>query len=142
MQCSGDISIIHWGGTASSYPELSVNAAKTRKPSSVLAFSPLPLGNAEHTADSMGLVAMLTPYLLVIVSTTPIAQTQYKTARPKELAHSAMSAALAWFPSVKLKNQAADGLKTSRAKLVYCWSSILTVLEVVEVEDTYVEEVA
>lgn len=116
------------------YPDLSVNAANSRKPSSVLAFSPLPLGNAEHTADSMGLVAMLTPYLLVIVSTTPIAQTQYKTARPKELAHSAMSAALAWFPSVKLKNQTGDGLKTSKAKLVYCWSSILTVLEVVEVE--------
>lgn len=116
------------------YPDVSVNAPKSTKPSSVLAFSPLPLGNAEHTADSMGLVAMLTPYLLVIVSTTPIAQTQYKTARPKELAHSAMSAALAWFPSVKLKNQLGDNPKTSRAKLVYCWSSILTVLEVVEVE--------
>ena len=116
------------------YPDISVNANRLRKPSSVLAFSPLPLGNAEHTADSMGLVAMLTPYLLVIVSTTPIAQTQYKTARPKELAHSAMSAALAWFPSVKLKNQNAIDMKTSRAKLVYCWSSILTVLEVVEVE--------
>lgn len=116
------------------YPDISVNVAKSRKPSSVLNFSPLPLGNAEHTADSMGLVAMLTPYLLVIVSTTPIAQTQYKTARPKELAHNAMSAALAWFPSVKLKNQTGDGPKTSRAKLVYCWSSILTVLEVVEIE--------
>ena len=116
------------------YPDLTVNATKARKPSSVLAFSPLPLGNAEHIADSMGLVAMLTPYLLVIVSTTPIAQTQYKTARPKELAHSAMSAALAWFPSVKLKNQRGDFPKTSRSKLVYCWSSILTVLEVIEVE--------
>ena len=116
------------------YPDISVAVAKTRKPSSVLAFSPLPLGNAEHTADSMGLVAMLTPYLLVIVSTTPIAQTQYKTARPKELAHSAMSAALAWFPSVKLKHQSGDDPKSSRAKLVYCWSSILTVLEVIEVE--------
>ena len=116
------------------YPDISVNATKARKPSSVLAFSPLPLGNAEHTADSMGLVAMLTPYLLVIVSTTPIAQTQYKTARPKELAHSAMSAALAWFPSVKLKNHSGNDPKTSRTKLVYCWSSILTVLEVIEVE--------
>lgn len=116
------------------YPDISVTVIKARKPSSVLAFSPLPLGNAEHTADSMGLVAMLTPYLLVIVSTTPIAQTQYKTARPKELAHSAMSAALAWFPSVKLKHQSGDNPKSSRAKLVYCWSSILTVLEVIEVE--------
>ena len=116
------------------YPDITPSATTNRKPSSVLAFSPLPLGNAEHAADSMGLVAMLTPYLLVIVSTTPIAQTQYKTARPKELAHTAMSAALAWFPSVKLKAHNVENMFVSRAKLVYCWSNILTVLEVVEIE--------
>ncbi len=48
------------------------------KPSTVLAFAPLPLGNVEMVTDSMGLTAMLTPYLLVIVSTTPIAQTQHQ----------------------------------------------------------------
>lgn len=116
------------------YPDTAQSQTMTKKPSSVLAFSPLPLGNAEHVADTMGLVAMLTPYLLVIVSTTPVAQTQYKTARPKELAHTPMSAALAWFPSVKLKAQNRDHPAVSRAKLVYCWSNILTILEVVEVE--------
>ena len=118
------------------YPDKKSEAIRHRKPSSVLAFSPLPLGNAEHVADSMGLVAMLTPYLLVIVSTTPIAQTQYKTPRPKEVAaHGAMSGALAWFPSVKLKaNYAVTSESSSRVKLVYCWSNILTVLEVVEIE--------
>ena len=118
------------------YPEKNASAVKQRKPSSVLSFSPLPLGNAEHTADSMGLVAMLTPYLLVIVSTTPIAQTQFKTPRPKEVAaHGAMTAALAWFPSVKLKTKNESTSETSsRVKLVYCWSNVLTVLEVVEVE--------
>ena len=120
------------------YPERNVNGIRPRKPSSVLSFSPLPLGNAEHGADSMGLVAMLTPYLLVVVSTTPIAQTQYKTPRPKEVAaHGAMTAALAWFPSVKLKTK--DTVTTessSRVKLVYCWSNILTVLEVVEAESS------
>ena len=101
-----------------------------------MAFSPLPLGNAEHASDTMGLVAMLTPYLLVIVSTTPIAQTQFKTPRPKEVAaHSAMTAALAWFPSVKLKiPNAATSESSSRVKLVYCWSNVLMVLEVTEVE--------
>lgn len=118
------------------YPDKGSNADRQRKPSSVLAFSPLPLGNAEHAADSLGLVAMLTPYLLVVVSTTPIAQTQYKAPRPKEVAaHGAMTAALAWFPSVKLKAKDPVTLETSsRVKLVYCWSNILTVLEVVEVE--------
>ncbi|CAO1598245.1 Vacuolar protein sorting-associated protein 8 [Xanthoria calcicola] len=118
------------------YPEVTPSLIRQRKPSSVLAFSPLPLGNAEHASDTMGLVAMLTPYLLVIVSTTPIAQTQFKTPRPKEVAaHSAMTAALAWFPSVKLKvPNAATSESSSRVKLVYCWSNVLMVLEVTEVE--------
>lgn len=118
------------------YPETTASSARQRKPSAVLAFSPLPLGNVAHITDTIGLVAMLTPYLLVIVSTTPIAQTQYKTPRPKEVAaHSAMTAALAWFPSVKLKKPNSETSETnSRVKLVYCWSNILTVLEVVEVE--------
>ena len=118
------------------YPDSDAAIVRQRKPSSVLAFSPLPLGNAEHTADTMGLVAMLTPYLLVIVSTTPVAQTQYKTPRSKDLAaHGTMSAALAWFPSIKLKpKDGATAETSSRAKLVYCWSNILTVLEVVEIE--------
>ena len=118
------------------YQDKKSEAIRHRKPSSVLAFSPLPLGNAEHVADSMGLVAMLTPYLLVVVSTTPIAQTQYKTPRPKEVAaHGAMSGALAWFPSVRLKaKDAVTSESSSRVKLVYCWSNILTVLELVEIE--------
>ncbi|KAL8901681.1 MAG: hypothetical protein Q9207_005082 [Kuettlingeria erythrocarpa] len=118
------------------YPELTPSSVSQRKPSSVLAFSPLPLGNAEQASDAMGLVAMLTPYLLVIVSTTPIAQTQHKTPRPKEVAaHSAMTAALAWFPSVKLKTPNKVTSETSsKVKLVYCWSNLLTVLEVIEVE--------
>ena len=118
------------------YPDKTSSVIRQRKPSSVMAFSPLPLGNAEHVSDSMGLVAMLTPYLLVIVSTTPIAQTQYKFPRPKEVAaHAAMTGALAWFPSVKLKmNDSTTSKLSSRVKLVYCWSNILTVLEIVEVE--------
>ncbi|KAJ5964846.1 uncharacterized protein N7479_004722 [Penicillium vulpinum] len=105
---------------------------KRRKPSSVLAFSPLPLGNVEQSTDSLGLVAMLTPYLLVIVSTTPVAQTQHKAPRPKEVpAHSAMTGALAWFPAIRLKGK---DTQTSNTKLVYCWSNVLTVLEVSDAE--------
>ncbi|KAL9623994.1 MAG: hypothetical protein Q9160_001747 [Pyrenula sp. 1 TL-2023] len=112
------------------YPDVLTRATKPRKPSSVLAFSPLPLGNIERSTDSMGMVAMLTPYLLVIVSTTPVAQTQHKAARPKEVtAHGAMSAALAWFPAIKLKRKESAASKT---KLVYCWSNVLSVLEISE----------
>ncbi|KAJ8066446.1 hypothetical protein OCU04_005505 [Sclerotinia nivalis] len=116
------------------YPNDVGPSGKPRKPSTVLAFSPLPLGNVEKGTDTLGLTAILTPYLLVIVSTTPIAQTQHKAARPKEVAaHSTMSGCLAWFPAVKLKvPDPEDGSQSSKVKLVYCWSNILTVLDVEE----------
>ncbi|KAL0468960.1 Golgi CORVET complex core vacuolar protein 8 domain-containing protein [Neurospora intermedia] len=116
------------------YPDAPPPVGKTLKPSTVLAFQSLPLGNVEMATDSMGLTAMLTPYLLVIVSTTPVAQTQHKSARPKEMtAHSAMTGCLAWFPAVRLKvPDPLTGSIVSKVKLVYCWSNILTVLEVEE----------
>jgi hypothetical protein len=118
------------------YPNDIATTGKQRKPSTVLAFAPLPLGNVEQGTDTMGLTAMLTPYLLVIVSTTPIAQTQHKAARPKEVAaHSALSGCLAWFPAVKLKvKDPKTGNDVSKVKLVYCWSNVLTVLDVDEIE--------
>ncbi|KAF1997463.1 hypothetical protein P154DRAFT_565369 [Amniculicola lignicola CBS 123094] len=114
------------------YPLSSKSMEKPRKPSSVLAFSPLPLGNVEQSTDDMGLTALLTPYLLVVVSTTPLAQTQHKASRPKEIApHSALSGCLAWFPAVKLKNPSGDPNKAiSKTKLVYCWSDVLTILDI------------
>lgn len=114
------------------YPPSQAPSEPPKKPSSVLAFSSLPLGNVEQATDGMGLTAMLTPYLLVIVSTTPIAQTQHKSPRPKEITpHSTLSGCLAWFPAVKLKSSSADAEKgTSDTKLVYCWSNVLTVLDI------------
>jgi len=110
-------------------------SGKPPKPSTVFAFAPLPLGNIERATDSLGLTAMLTPYLLVIVSTMPVAQTQHKSARPKEVAaHSAMTGCLAWFPAVKLKvPDPSTGSQISKVKLAYCWSNVLTVLDVDEV---------
>ncbi|CAP60355.1 uncharacterized protein PODANS_1_6550 [Podospora anserina S mat+] len=119
------------------YPDSKPPVGKTLKPSTVLGFSPCPLGNVEMATDGMGLTAMLTPYLLVIVSTTPIAQTQHKSARPKEVAaHSAMTGCLAWFPAVKLKvPDPVTGSQISKVKLVYCWSNVLTVLDVDEIPE-------
>ncbi|KKA28181.1 hypothetical protein TD95_004071, partial [Thielaviopsis punctulata] len=118
------------------YPDAPLaNSSKPLKPSTVLAFAPLPLGNAERATDTMGLTAMLTPYLLVIVSTTPIAQTQHKAARPRDIQpHSTMCGCLAWFPAGKLKApDTATRSDISKAKLVYCWSNILTVLDIDEI---------
>ncbi|KAF7547737.1 hypothetical protein G7Z17_g7517 [Cylindrodendrum hubeiense] len=117
------------------YPDAPTPAGKTVKPSTVLAFAPLPLGNVERSTDGFGLTAMLTPYLLVIVSTTPVAQTQHKSARPKDVpAHSAMTGCLAWFPAVQLKvPDPHTGSDISKVKLAYCWSNVLTVLDVDEI---------
>ncbi|KAK4193276.1 putative vacuolar protein sorting-associated protein 8 [Podospora australis] len=117
------------------YPDAKPPVGKTLKPSTVLGFASCPLGNVEMATDNMGLTAMLTPYLLVIVSTTPIAQTQHKSARPKEVAaHTALTGCLAWFPAVKLKvADPVTGSQISKVKLVYCWSNVLTVLDVDEV---------
>ncbi|QIW96475.1 hypothetical protein AMS68_001993 [Peltaster fructicola] len=114
------------------YPSDDPQLESARKPSSVLAFAPLPLGNVEQPTDTMGLTALLTPYLLVIVSTTPSAQTQHKSARPKEVTpHSTLSGCLAWFPSVKIKGGGKESDKdASDAKLVYCWSNVLSILDV------------
>ena len=118
------------------YPDILPRSTRPRKPSSVLAFSPLPLGNAEHITDNMGLVAIMTPYLLVIVSTIPVAQTQHKATRPKELAaHGAMTAVLAWFPPMKpIAKDTLSSDTVSSAKLAYCWSNILIILDVLEAE--------
>ena len=121
--------VVHTRRILGRYPEAAPPAARPRKPSSVLACSPLPLGNLESAAESMGLVAMLTPYLLVVVSTTPLAQTQYKASRPKEIpAHGAMSAALAWFSTMTVATESSQEQKYN-AKLAYCWLNVLIVVE-------------
>lgn len=116
------------------YPSDVKVEGKPRKPSTILGFASLPLGNVERGTDTLGLTAMLTPYLLVIVSTTPVAETQHKASRPKKIAaHSAMSGCLAWFPGVKLKvRDPQTGETISKVKLVYCWSNVLTVMDIEE----------
>lgn len=114
------------------YPVPAASIEKQRRASSVLAFASLPLGNVEHPTDGLGLTALLTPYLLVIVSTTPVAETQFKIPRPKEIPpHSTLSGCLAWFPAVRLKQSGESQRDSiSRTKLVYCWSHVLTILDV------------
>lgn len=114
------------------YPSITPTTTAARKSTSVLACAPLPLGNVDQPTDDMGLTALLTPYLLVIVSTTPVAQTHFKTPRSKVIsAHSPMTGCLAWFPAVKVKSNRSDTDDgTSSTKLVYCWSNLLQILEV------------
>ncbi|KAG0190180.1 Vacuolar protein sorting-associated protein 8 [Apophysomyces sp. BC1034] len=56
---------------------------KPRRPSTVFAMQPLPLGQIPHPAEHFGLVALLTPYKMIIVGLKPAPQTQYKYLKPK-----------------------------------------------------------
>lgn len=113
------------------YPVAQGDVNDSRKPSAVLAFASLPLSSIEQATDDMGLTAILTPHLLVVVSTTPIAQTQHKASRPKEVTSQQMlTGALAWFPAVKSKEPLnATDAKFSRAVLAYSWSQSLELVE-------------
>ncbi|KAI9307508.1 Golgi CORVET complex core vacuolar protein 8-domain-containing protein [Cunninghamella echinulata] len=57
--------------------------AKFRRPSTVFAMQPLPLGQIPHAAENFALVALLTPYKMIIVGLKPSPQTKYKFLKPK-----------------------------------------------------------
>ncbi|KAF7726811.1 Vacuolar protein sorting-associated protein 8 [Apophysomyces ossiformis] len=62
---------------------------KPKRPSTVFAMQPLPLGQIPHPAENFGLVALLTPYKMIIVGLKPTPQTQYKYLKPKPSSHNA-----------------------------------------------------
>lgn len=84
--------------------------SKPRRPSTVFAMQPLPLGQIPHPAENFGLVALLTPYKMIIVGLKPTPQTLYKFLKPKlhvdqpsqsKVNVESLSGCLAWLPSIK-----------------------------------------
>lgn len=91
----------------------------------ILGFHSLPLGESRHDSDLLGLVSFITPQALVVVSTKPKFQTQYKIGRYSSInAKLDLTGCLLWFP-VFQKND-----KFSPPSLVFAWSNILTILDV------------
>jgi hypothetical protein len=109
------------------YPTLP--GAPRLKPSTNFAASVLPLGTVPHFTDALGLSAILTPYKLVIVSTTPMARTQFKMNRPTgAVAESQQIAASAsWFPCVKSTD---DPQRGTCPLLAVSWSHRLVILSI------------
>ncbi|CAO3646628.1 unnamed protein product [Cunninghamella blakesleeana] len=66
---------------SSSFP--SSIPTKPRRPSTVFAMQPLPLGQIPHPAENFALIALLTPYKMIIVGLKPSPQTKYKFLKPK-----------------------------------------------------------
>ncbi|RIB07429.1 Golgi CORVET complex core vacuolar protein 8-domain-containing protein [Gigaspora rosea] len=108
-------------------------ASKPNRPSTVFGLAPLPVGQ-QHGSESFGLVAMLTPYKMIIVSTKPTAQTQFKCLKPKNISSDSTlpskstSGCLAWFPATKIQpDMVLDPL------LAFSWGNQLNILKITTV---------
>lgn len=101
------------------YPQNQLNPEI--KPTTLLACAPLPHSSMDKVNDEICLVAIMTPNLLALVSVLPTPQTQFKTGRPKSVSNTmGLSGCLTWFLTYK----------SSTPRLAYCWSNVLTVMEV------------
>lgn len=112
-----------------------------RKPTSTLALACQPLGTEMQPSDELCLVAIMTPYMLALISTVPTPQTQYKIDNKEKETNLEMglSACLAWFPVLKSNR---SGAAKTNPKLAYCWSNVVNVVEVESTKDTVTETVS
>ncbi|KAK9455384.1 Golgi CORVET complex core vacuolar protein 8-domain-containing protein [Dipodascopsis uninucleata] len=107
---------------------------RQKKATSVLAFAPIPASGQSHPTEARGLIALMTPHILVIISTNPTAQTQYKATRPKNVADIlGLTGCLDWLGALQTKDpysEKSHAMHNSNPQLAYCWSNVLTILEV------------
>ncbi|KAH9961560.1 Golgi CORVET complex core vacuolar protein 8-domain-containing protein [Russula dissimulans] len=125
---------------------------RARRPNTILAMAPLPLGTVAHLTDAYNVTALLTAAKLVIVGLKPSPKTWYRKHRGEDdgqMGKAKFRAALAWFPSV-VPGAPADRAKPAPGKkdgankadapapttpmLVYSWGSRLHLLLVSEVK--------
>ncbi|KAK9462484.1 Golgi CORVET complex core vacuolar protein 8-domain-containing protein [Lipomyces oligophaga] len=119
--------------------QLQEQSFRQRKATSVLAFAPMPLGINPHPLENRGLIALMTPHILVVLSTSPTAQTQIKIPRPKTISDTmGLSGCMDWFPAVALPRKGTkkssnllNGIHPSNPRLAYCWSNVVTILDLV-----------
>lgn len=108
------------------YPQLPIQRHNINepeiKPTTLLACAPLPHVAENGSTGDICVVAILTPNLLALILAYPTPRTEFKTGRPKTVSNAmGLSGCLAWFPPLRAKNP----------RLAYCWSNILTIMEVV-----------
>ncbi|KAK6455777.1 vacuolar sorting protein [Scheffersomyces xylosifermentans] len=91
----------------------------------------LPLGSSHQITDQLGVMAVITSNILVIVSVLSLNNPHsvhlidhFKIGKSKQVANSDnISACLDWFPCMTVNE------KTLNAKLAYSWNNVLTILE-------------
>lgn len=100
------------------------------KPTTMFACSSLPLGSVSSYTDELGLVAIMTPHILAIISTTPTVLTQFKIGRPKNINPTlGFIGTLAWYPAVRSSTSVVG---SDRPVLAYSWANVVTIMEVNE----------
>lgn len=92
----------------------------------------LPLGTSHQITDQIGLLAVMTNNILVIVSVlslnnphniNPVAH--FKIGKSKHVYSKGTFGCLSWFPCIIGKNK-----KIQNSKLAYSWNNVLTILEI------------
>ncbi|KAG0358060.1 Vacuolar protein sorting-associated protein 8 [Gamsiella multidivaricata] len=109
-----------------------------QRQSTVFGMGVLPYGQIPHPADSVGLVALLTPYKMLIVCIKPQPQTLFKFLRPKELQNregessAVISGNLAWFPATKSQRGSEHESVETNPMLAFSWNRHLYIFEVIK----------
>ena len=92
----------------------------------------LPLGSSHQITDQLGVMAVITSNVLIIVSALSLNNSHtmhtvehFKVGKSKQVMSSTqIMACLDWFPCMEVNN------KTINAKLAYSWNNVLNILEV------------
>lgn len=90
----------------------------------------LPIGTSEQLTDTLGLLAVITKNILMIVSVrsldnpeAPHPISHFKCSRPKHVAGDEPNACLSWYPCIEVEK------KIQNAKLAYAWDNIILIVE-------------
>ncbi|ODV92797.1 hypothetical protein CANCADRAFT_93471, partial [Tortispora caseinolytica NRRL Y-17796] len=100
----------------------------------LLAFSHLPYGNLVFPTDNMGIIAVVTPFQLIIIALTPSAQTLYQLKRKSPVTTS-IGGVATWHPAAKRGDTATFPM------LAYSWANELHVLRVSHPKDISADSV-
>ncbi|KAG0328132.1 Vacuolar protein sorting-associated protein 8 [Dissophora globulifera] len=106
--------------------------------STVFGMGLLPYGQAPHPAESAGLVALLTPFKMLIVCLKPQPQTLFKFLRPKDLqsregeSPAVISGNLAWFPATKSQKGSDGDVVETNPLLAFSWNRHLYIFQIVK----------
>ncbi|KAG7926790.1 hypothetical protein KL925_003075 [Ogataea polymorpha] len=93
----------------------------------VLASAQLLMGPVAYPTDTMGVLALMSPSGLTVLSTEPVVQTHFRVGKPKILDETDTFGCVQWFPATK-----------EFPALAYSWGNVLTLIDVVA--ERYVDE--